>query len=272
MSAGGGPTLGSWVLEEPAAAADYLSGWLKNQVQEAGAAGLAVGLSGGIDSAVVAGLAVQAVGPEAVLGLILPCHSLPQDEEDAQSVARHFGVRVVRVDLGPLAAQFVAALESSGAGPDGRDALGSRLARANLKPRLRMMSLYYFANQRNLLVAGTGNRSELTVGYFTKYGDGGVDLLPLGNLVKAEVRALARQLGVPERVIQRAPSAGLWEAQTDEAELGLRYADLDRYLLTGEAPPELAARVALLAERSAHKRRLPPAPPVPPPYSAELKD
>src|SRR5690606_5628013 len=107
------------------------------------------------------------------------------------------------------------------------------MAVANLKPRLRMTTVYYVANTRNYLVAGTGNRSELTIGYFTKYGDGGVDLLPIGRLLKAEVRELARELGIPERIITKAPSAGLWAGQTDEGEMGFTYAELERYLSEG---------------------------------------
>ena len=104
---------------------------------------------------------------------------------------------------------------------------GNDLAKANLKPRLRMMILYYFANSQDYLVAGTGNKSELCVGYFTKYGDGGVDILPLGGLLKTEVRKLAKELGIPKEIIDRTPSAGLWKDQTDEGEMGMSYEDLD---------------------------------------------
>ena len=132
-----------------------------------------------------------------------------------------------------------------------------RLAAANLKPRLRMTTLYAFANHLDYRVLGTDNRSELAVGYFTKYGDGGADLLPLGSLVKGEVRDLARHLGVPERIVAKPPSAGLWAGQTDEAEMGLTYEQLDAYLLTGAAPPAVKARVDALHAASAHKRALP---------------
>ena len=132
------------------------------------------------------------------------------------------------------------------------------LARANLRPRLRMASLYYFANRLNYLVVGTGNRSELEVGYFTKYGDGGVDLLPLGALLKRQVRALAAHLGVPAPIIEKPPSAGLWEGQTDEGEMGFSYADLDRYLAGGKVPAALGERIEAMRTASEHKRRPPP--------------
>ena len=129
---------------------------------------------------------------------------------------------------------------------------------ANIKPRLRMSALYFLANSLNYLVVGTGNRSELTVGYFTKQGDGAVDLLPLGRLLKSEVRALARELDVPAAIIDKAPSAGLWAGQTDEEEMGFSYADLERYLTDGPdgVSPALAMRIERLVRTSEHKRAL----------------
>jgi NAD+ synthase len=134
----------------------------------------------------------------------------------------------------------------------------SRLARANLKVRLRMLTLYYFANQLKYMVAGSGNRSELSVGYFTKYGDGGVDILPLGNLVKGQVKELASFLSIPQQIIDKPPSAGLWPGQTDEDELGLSYAELDRYLISDQASDELRAKIESLIAASNHKRLPPP--------------
>ncbi len=125
-----------------------------------------------------------------------------------------------------------------------------------------MASLYFVANHLNYLLAGTGNRSELVVGYFTKYGDGGVDLLPLGNLVKSEVRAMARKLGVPASIIDKAPSAGLWSGQTDEGEMGFSYGDLEAYLEGGPqaVAPAVALKIERLSRQSDHKRMLPPVP------------
>jgi NAD+ synthase len=234
--------------------AERIVAWLREQVREAGARGLVVGLSGGVDSSVTAVLAQRAF-PDAVLGLIMPCHSNPADARDARRVADAFGIPAREVDLAPAYDALVSQLGTE-AGP------GRALALANLKPRLRMATLYYHANLLGYLVAGTGNRSELEVGYFTKYGDGGVDLLPLGGLVKAEVRQLARHLGVPADIVEKPPSAGLWEGQTDEGELGLPYEALDRYLLTGWAEPHVRQRIERMRGQSEHKRRLPPVGPV----------
>jgi NAD+ synthase len=231
--------------------AEHLAEWIRVEVAAAGGAGAVFGLSGGIDSAVVAALAREAF-PHHSLGVLMPCHSDPRDAEDAMLVAHHFGVPTAAVDLGPVYDQLLAQLELTCS-----DMRESRMTTANLKPRLRMTTLYAFANQRNYRVLGTGNLAELTVGYFTKYGDGGADLLPLGSLVKGEVRDLARELGVPESIIAKPPSAGLWADQTDEGEMGLTYEELDAYLLTGEASPAVQARVDALNASSRHKRELP---------------
>ena len=227
---------------------DRAAYWIREQVEQAGAKGVVVGLSGGVDSACVAGLAKRAVGDNA-LGLLMPCHSQPVDEEHGRLVAETFGLETVRVDLAPTHDRFLAAL------PD-----GDRMARANLKPRLRMATLYYFANARGYLVAGTGNKAELMVGYFTKFGDGGCDILPLGGLLKREVRALARELGVPGVVIAKPPTAGLWPGQTDEGEMGLSYDQLDDTLAaiaagdTSDCDPAVLAEVQRMVVASAHKR------------------
>lgn len=248
--------------------AEHIASWMRRQAHEARANGFVVGLSGGVDSAVVARLS-QIAMPGCVLGVILPCHSDPQDEADAQLVAGHFALPALRVDLeapyAALVAQAKAALvqvppDLAHGGPVD-DARG-RLPLVNIKPRLRMATLYFIANSLNYLVAGTGNRSEITIGYYTKYGDGGVDLLPIGRLLKSEVRALARQLGVPAPVLDKAPSAGLWLGQTDEGEMGFTYDDLERYLTKGPdaTAPALAMRIERLVRASEHKRALPPMP------------
>lgn len=235
--------------------------WIKERVHEAGARGVVFGLSGGIDSAVVTALCRRAF-PEACLGVIMPCHSDPADEADARLLAQQEGVPAVRIDLSPCYDTLLTALRL-GAGvqnasvPHERE----RLAMANVKPRLRMMTLYFIANLHNYVVVGSSNRSELHVGYFTKYGDTG-DILPLGGLVKRQVYDLARFLQLPERVIQRPPSAGLWEGQTDEAELGLTYVELDTYLLEGQAPEAARTRIDALHRASGHKRALPPIAPI----------
>lgn len=247
-----------------------LADWILQRVTIAGSNGIVVGLSGGLDSAVVIRLAQIATGGN-VVGVIMPCHSDPQDEADAQLIARHFDVPTVRIDLAPSYDRLVSDLRGAIEGLPGaheRIAPGdpsdprARLPLANVKPRLRMAALYYVANSLNYLVAGTGNRSELTIGYFTKYGDGGVDLLPIGRLIKSEVRELALELEVPEPIIAKAPSAGLWLGQTDEHEMGFTYADLERYLTQGPdaVAPALAMRIERLVRASEHKRALAPMP------------
>jgi NAD+ synthase len=246
-----------------------LADWLRQRVSASGASGIAVGLSGGVDSAVVLRLAQLAVQDQ-VVGVLMPCHSDPRDETDARLVADHFNVTVVRIDLAPAYDRLAADLKSAISRlplshVDGRSDstdIRARVPLANIKPRLRMSSLYYIANVLNYLVAGTGNRSELTIGYFTKYGDGGVDLLPIGHLLKSEVRALARALDVPAAIIDKPPSAGLWIGQTDEEEMGFTYADLESYLTSGPeaVSPALAMRIERLVRASEHKRALAPMP------------
>jgi len=237
--------------------AQHLIDWIGAEVTAGGGSGAVFGLSGGIDSAVVAALARQAF-PHNALGVVMPCHSDPRDAADGALVAHHFGVAVTTADLGPVYDLLLQTLAASSA-----DLPESRLATANLKPRLRMTTLYAFANQLGYRVLGTGNRSEIAVGYYTKYGDGGADLLPLGSLVKREILDLAHHLGVPARVIDKPPSAGLWADQTDEAEMGLTYEELDAYLLTGAASPAVKAKVDAMHAASAHKRALPKIAPKP---------
>ena len=247
-----------------------LADWMNAQVVAAGSRGIVVGLSGGIDSAVVVGLAAMAM-PGNVVGVMLPCHSDPKDEADARLAADHFKVPAIRVDLAPSYDTLLLDLRSAVAHlpPDQRPVLvhdevdpKARVPVANLKPRLRMAALYFIANSMNYLVAGTGNRSELTIGYFTKYGDGGVDMLPIGRLLKSEVRALAHTMRIPQGIIDKAPSAGLWEGQTDESEMGFSYAELERYLTQGPGgvSPALGLRIERLQRASDHKRALPPLP------------
>ena len=240
---------------------DNIVEWLRAQAQRAEAQGFAFGLSGGIDSAVVARLC-QLATPGHVLGALLPCYSQPDDEVDARLVAAAFEIPIVRVDLTKTFDAITTALDAAVEAPRTLDVVDikQRLPRVNIKPRLRMASLYFIANSMNYLVAGTGNRSEITLGYYTKYGDGGVDVLPIGNLLKSDVRAMARELNVPARVIDKPPTAGLWPGQTDEAEMGFTYAMLEQYLAgnTAGLPASVVARIEQLRTASDHKRALPP--------------
>ena len=241
---------------------------MRQHLASTGARGFVVGISGGLDSAVVARLA-QLAAPGHVVAAILPCHSDPEDERDAETVAKHFSLTTVRVDLSKTYDAAIAAaqgalqaLPAQLHGTKPADPILVRLPLANVKPRLRMTTLYFLANSLDALVAGTGNRSELSIGYFTKHGDGGSDLLPIGHLVKREVRDLARELNVPAAIIERTPSAGLWIGQSDEEEMGFTYAELERYLEDGPqgVSPALAMKIERLTRSSEHKRALPPIP------------
>jgi NAD+ synthase len=233
--------------------ADKLVSWIKEKTLAAGCKGVVIGMSGGLDSSVVAVLCQRAF-PQNMLGVIMPCHhSSPEDKEHALAVAGKFSIQTEEVVLDPVFDALRKAL------PDDKAESGtSELAEANVKARLRMVTLYYFANRLKYIVAGAGNRSELSVGYFTKYGDGGVDILPLGELVKREVRELAGFLGIPQPIIDKPPSAGLWRGQTDEGEMGLGYEELGRYLIAGEASTGVRQKIESMIAASAHKRALPP--------------
>ncbi len=189
--------------------------------QNAPAGGVVLGVSGGIDSAVVLTLCVKALGKNRTRALFMP--EVAKDISDTiQTYVQDLGVRVETIPIKPL---FDVYIEYGGV------AKKDRVVSGNLKARIRMSLLYSRSNAQNLVVMGTGNRSELLVGYFTRYGDGGVDFLPIGALYKTQVFALARQIGVPEEIVTQAPSAGLWAGQTDEQELGITYEKLDRILI-----------------------------------------
>lgn len=220
--------------------------WLCDQISSANAKGIVLGLSGGIDSSVLAALGREALGRDSVLGVIMPCHSIPDDEADARLLAQALDVNFERVDLSGV-------FDALCAGVTG--ALSS-LTKSNMKARLRMVTLYAFAQSRNLLVCGTSNRSEYETGYFTKYGDSGVDLMPLAGFLKRDIRAMAKLLNVPERIITKAPSAGLYEGQTDEGDMGFTYDVLDEYLASGIiSDPKAKERIDVMRRRSEHKRK-----------------
>ena len=232
--------------------AKRLALWIRDKVKTAESKGVVLGMSGGLDSSVLAVLCQHAF-PQNILGVLMPCHSNQEDEEYAQAVADKFSVPTKIVALDTTFDVLVAVTAINGTEPT-----TNRLAEANLKVRLRMPVLYYFANQLKYMVAGSSNRSELAIGYYTKYGDGGVDILPLGNLVKEQIRELANFLGIPQQIIDKPPSAGLWPGQTDEAELGFSYEELDHYLTNGEASNELRKKIEAMIKNSSHKRSLPP--------------
>jgi NAD+ synthase len=235
------------------AVVQHLVTWLREKVHEAGAAGVVLGVSGGVDSAVAAVLAQKAF-PDNCIALLLPCGSRIEDLVHSQLLLEKFRIpyRVVELDNAYqlLVTQFESFLKLDG--------WKGRLLRSNLKPRLRMTTLYYSAQARGYLVLGTSNQSEIRVGYSTKYGDTGVDLQILGDLVKREVIELARYLDIPAFIINKPPSGGLWEGQTDEEEMGVTYRELDDYIQYQKGEPQIIARIEELIKNSGHKRQMPP--------------
>jgi NAD+ synthase len=245
-------------LDAPAVRAQ-LTGFLQDYMQRTGRKGLVLGLSGGLDSAMVMALAAEALGPRKVLGLTLPMQDQnPTDGKHARLAAEQWGVRVEEVPIQGIVDALLGACKHE----------ATPLARANARSRARMLVLYHHANSLDRLVAATGNKSELLVGYFTKHGDGAGDVHPLGDLYKTQVRILAKELGIPAPIVRKAPTAGLWKGQTDEGEMGVRYADLDRVLRGLEdqvspegiarstgLPPAVVSKVVEMVRRSEHKRQ-----------------
>ncbi len=224
--------------------------FIQKQLQTAGAQGIVYGNSGGKDSALVGILCRKAC--DHVLGVMMPCQSkrnFGEDMVDGLAVAEQFDIETVTVDLTTAKEALQKNVEAIMPLAD--------MAKANMNPRLRMITLYALAQSRNALVAGTGNRSEAYMGYFTKWGDGAYDLNPIIDLTVTEIYEFLRFLDAPEAILTKAPSAGLFEGQTDEQEMGLTYADLDRYLLTGEGDEAVIAKIEAAHRRSAHKRTMP---------------
>jgi len=234
--------------------------WLSDKVKEAGAAGLVVGVSGGLDSAVVAFLIKKAM-PDNSLGVIMPCGSSRDDIEDAWRVAEACGIKAFEIDLTDIHQNLAEKALEKAAGVKGVQNSSIKMASANLKARVRMSALYAIANALNYLVVGTDNAAETYVGYFTKYGDGGVDLLPIKHLKKRDVGEWAKALGVPKSVIKKVPTAGLWEGQTDEGEMGTTYDMVDDFLEGKDIPEKDRKIIERLHRVSGHKRNLPPSPP-----------
>lgn len=199
-----------------------LVGFIRSTVDRIGCKGVVVGLSGGIDSATVTKLCVDAIGAENVLNVFMPSRVTPaEDYKTTSDLSALWGTEYRVVDIQPAVDALAAVLLSGKETP---------LERGNISARCRMIVLYNLAKKRDYVVMGTSNQSEIMMGYFTKFGDGACDVTPMANLYKTEVRQLARLIGVPEPVIAKPPSAGLWEGQTDESEMGITYADLDGIL------------------------------------------
>lgn len=199
-----------------------LKSFIKSTVTKAGAKGVVIGLSGGIDSAVVTKLCADALGPENVLNVFMPSRGTPpEDYKVTSELSSQWGTEFRVVDVQPAVDALAAVLLSDAETP---------LERGNISARCRMIVLYNLAKKRQYLVVGTSNQSEIMMGYFTKFGDGACDMTPLANLYKTEVRQIAALIGVPQPIIDKPPSAGLWEGQTDESDMGIKYEDLDKIL------------------------------------------
>lgn len=233
--------------------ADKLIVGLRQYFKQAGFSKAVLGLSGGVDSALVAVLTGLALGPKNVTVLIMPEHDVtnPKNVADAAVLAKQIGVKAITVPINRYLSTFQASSWKQ-----------SKLAKMNLRARIRAVLLYNYANSNECLVVGTTNKTEMMLGYFTKYGDGAADLEPIATLYKCEVRAMARMLGVPDRIVDKTPTAELFRGQTDETELGMGYDDADALLMRiskGQpATGKKAAHIQKIMDINAHKSKLPP--------------
>lgn len=239
--------------------ADRIVGFIRDTVRGSGCDGAVIGLSGGIDSAVVTKLTVEALGPEKVINVFMPSATTPEDDHRCTSeFSSSLGTDYRVIGISSMVDAFSDAL---GLGAE------DRLSRGNISARCRMTILFDIARRMNYLVVGTSNKSEMMMGYFTKFGDGACDVVPIVNLYKTQVRELAGIIGIPEEIITRPPSAGLWEGQTDEGEMGVTYNDLDNVLFRMDSmddrkiseetgvPVEKVSEIRERVRKTAHKRQ-----------------
>ncbi len=200
---------------------DDIVEFVQNKVSEANANGLVVGLSGGIDSTLAAFLACEAVGKDNVFGIVMPSTTTPtEDKLHGTVIAQLLGINYKEIAIDSILNEFLSVTQLE----------EDKLSIGNLKARIRMSIIYFYANSKNYLVSGTGNKSEILIGYFTKHGDGACDIEPIGDLYKTDVYQLAKYLEIPQEIIDKPPRAGLWNNQTDEDEIGMTYELLDKIL------------------------------------------
>src|SRR5436309_60195 len=238
-----------------------IEAFLVHCLRESGRKGVVLGLSGGVDSALVAKLCADALGPQRVLAVAMPDGRGGKDLKDAKKFAKMLGIDLRIIGISPIVTSVEKRLLAFQA---------DQVARGNLRARARMIVLYFIANTEGRIVMGTGNKSELLTGYFTLHGDGAADFLPIGDLYKTQVREMARYLALLPEIVEKVPTAGLWPGQTDEAELGISYDELDRILLgielqldpetiaqKGGVPLDHVTYVQKLVASSIHKRKMP---------------
>ena len=221
---------------------EYLVKWLKKEVKKANYKGVVIGMSGGVDSSVVATIAKEAF-PKNSLGVFLPINDASQDLKHAKLVAKKIDIKTKIIDLSSTYNEMSKHFKND-----------AKFIKANIKPRLRMTTLYALAQKNQYLVLGTDNFAEWTLGYFTKYGDGAADLFLISQLLKREVKQLAKELDLPKIIYTKAPSAGLWNGQFDEKELGFSYEKIDDYIIGKKISQSIKEKIEKQIELTNHKR------------------
>lgn len=233
---------------------DTIIDFIGNEVKKRNACGIVIGLSGGLDSSVCATLAVRALGSLGVFGLILPDSNITpkSDVDDARELAKNLKIKYRIIEIGKTKSQLLKYLPKD------------KLAQGNFSARLRMSIIYYYAGIRNLLVLGTSDKSELKLGYYTKYGDGAADIQPMADLYKTEVRELAKFLQVPNQILKKKSSPRIWKDQTAEDEIGMSYEEIDEILQHLETnslhnyDSKHVKRIVSMIQKNLHKREMPP--------------